>query len=502
MTQKLRYSIVFFFSVFIASAQSLTGRVTDSRTGESLPFANIIINESEYLISNEEGYFSIPEKYNDDAKVYVSCMGYIGRSLKLSQLRNQTTVRLEPGTYELKVVDVDNKPKDPYQIMAQVKKNLPQNYKTEQRSKNLQFMRKSQTIRPKVFDFEIEKSTGFTKRNLQDANKQFEKFAKELIKHPPRTYTDMLFNLYAGNDGAQSQSKLEMIKATRLTDEERVSSMEDIEEKAGKLLLKHIDTTKFYRFKSGWFGSRDTVSLNKEYNDKKKSKGSEKKDSQLTSAKTGLANFFWENNFKNKEFEFIHKSDIYEYKYEGATYMNNEDFVYIISFKPKKSRAKFKGKLYISESDFAILRADYALEEGKKLEGLNLRLILGLKFAQNHAKGTLIFRKKKSADDYYLQYASVEEGVYFYVHRPLKFIELTEKKDKDVVALDLKIEANSITKTEFLNISREDISAAQYADAREKEFQYLMLKRYDPEIWKEYSAIEPLTEMKSYQVGM
>jgi hypothetical protein len=37
---------------------------------------------------------------------------------------------------------------------------------------------------------------------------------------------------------------------------------------------------------------------------------------------------------------------------------------------------------------------------------------------------------------------------YFYVNRPLKFIEIT-KEDKDILSLDIKFEGNSTTKTEF-----------------------------------------------------
>jgi hypothetical protein len=35
-----------------------------------------------------------------------------------------------------------------------------------------------------------------------------------------------------------------------------------------------------------------------------------------------------------------------------------------------------------------------------------------------------------------MQYAAIEKGQYFYLNRPLKFIELT--REKDVLSLDLK----------------------------------------------------------------
>jgi hypothetical protein len=39
------------------------------------------------------------------------------------------------------------------------------------------------------------------------------------------------------------------------------------------------------------------------------------------------------------------------------------EFVYILSFKPRRSK-KYEGKLYVSENDYAVLRA-YTLEEGE-----------------------------------------------------------------------------------------------------------------------------------------
>jgi hypothetical protein len=41
-----------------------------------------------------------------------------------------------------------------------------------------------------------------------------------------------------------------------------------------------------------------------------------------------------------------------------------------LSFKPK-SKAKYLGKLYISETDYAVLRTEYTLDEGEKLNNFN-----------------------------------------------------------------------------------------------------------------------------------
>jgi outer membrane lipoprotein-sorting protein len=46
---------------------------------------------------------------------------------------------------------------------------------------------------------------------------------------------------------------------------------------------------------------------------------------------------------------------LYDYKYEGTTYTEDNGFAYVLTFKPKKQN-KFSGKLYVSENDYAVLQ--------------------------------------------------------------------------------------------------------------------------------------------------
>jgi hypothetical protein len=206
-----------------------------------------------------------------------------------------------------------------------------------------------------------------------------------------------------------------------------------------------------------------------------------------------------ENNVLNdKKFDFIQSPERYDYTYEGTTYTNQNEFAYILTFKPRKRKAMYVGKLYISESDYAVLRIDYILDEGEKLNNFNMKFLLGIKVSENVSKGTIIYKKRAEDDSYYTQYAASETGNYFYLNRPLKLIELA-KGEKDVLALDFKMEANTRNKTEFLNISRTEISEEAIEKVNEKDFKYINIKYYDPKIWKDYNAIEPLEEMKQFK---
>lgn len=46
----------------------------------------------------------------------------------------------------------------------------------------------------------------------------------------------------------------------------------------------------------------------------------------------------------------------------------------------------------------------------------------------------------------------------------------------------------------------QDISTSDYEALQEQEFEYQILKKYDSNIWKGYNVIEPLEEMKRFEV--
>jgi hypothetical protein len=498
------FFLLLFFQIGIA--QNIKAKIIDSATGETIPYANIKVNESESLVSNGEGYFTLSESDSrDETVLIISYLGFVSRKLAVAELKRlDYSIGLTRGIFQLDDVTVPNEKPNPYEIMANVKANLARNYKNEELpTKELLFYRKSDYFKPKLIDVEIDESTGFTKQGLSKVNTDLKAFSKKLISNPPREFTDVLCNYYTSkikkNDKIQVKSKMDVLKATKLKNEGSSTSLEELEKTAMKTMLQHLDSTKYYRFKSGFFGSRDTISLRKDFNKKKNKDNSKEQNDQLIAAKMSLKTFLLETNFlEGEKLDFIKETERYDYKYEGTTYTNENEFAYVLSFKPRRSKAKYIGKLYVSESDYAILRADYVLDEGEKVSNFNMKFLLGLKVAENVSQGTITYKKKTEGNGYYMQYAAIEKGYYFYLNRPLKFIELTSS-EKDVLSLDLKMEANSINKTEFLNMSRAKTTAAEIEKIKESNFKFTNIKSYDPTIWKDYNAIEPLQEMKQFK---
>ena len=502
MLKNLLFSLLLIGFSQISLGQ-VSAKVVDAKTGEVLPYANISIDRSQNQVSNEEGFFSIPESKPDGTTIGVSFFGYMSRELTLAQLKSAgMVVTMSPAAIELQEVQA-LKP-DPVKIMASVKANLKKNHGSmDKMRKDKIFFRTSSAFIPKDIGIEITKSTGFSKNALKEANVEISSFISRMNTKPPREYADLLVDYYSGpvvKDGKKTYlAKMDVAKATKLMDETRSVSLDDLEKKATNLFLKHLDTMKYYRIKSGWIGSRDTISLRKDFQSKKKKK-EKKENMQLTSAKGKLMSILTENNIISGEhMNFASEPELYTYTYQGATYLNEDDFAYVIDFKPRKSDAKYTGRLYISERDFAVLRADYKLAEGKKLSNVNLKLILGVKVQENLSRGTLIFSRNSIADGYMLRYASRESGQYIYVHRPIKFIELTDE-DRDVVAFDMLLEGSMNDRIEYLNIERDELSPDAFEGIAEKDFAYQRINKYDPTLWKDHASIEPMEEIKRYKL--
>ena len=75
------------------------------------------------------------------------------------------------------------------------------------------------------------------------------------------------------------------------------------------------------------------------------------------------------------------------------TLQYNDELVHIITFKPRRSKAKLQGVLNISDETYAVLKMDYKYGKGKRGEKLNLKFLLGLKYDEDLTEGTIIYAK-------------------------------------------------------------------------------------------------------------
>ncbi|MDO4929953.1 MAG: DUF5686 family protein [Bacteroidales bacterium] len=93
MKQKLILTFLGLFAVLtVVAQQRISGVVTDAKTGETLPFANIVMETGEYTRTDEQGRYSMAFRAG---KMRVSMIGYDTKTVRVS----------EAGTYNVKLTD-------------------------------------------------------------------------------------------------------------------------------------------------------------------------------------------------------------------------------------------------------------------------------------------------------------------------------------------------------------------------------------------------------------
>ncbi|TYB73176.1 carboxypeptidase-like regulatory domain-containing protein [Bizionia myxarmorum] len=492
MVSKNTFHLLHIAGLFLISSssfsQTINGKILDDANAP-IPFATIQIGEEYGVISNDEGNFTIhTSSFQPTDSVYISCMGYEKIGFQVHQFKSQKYI-LKDQVNELSEVYVTDRKLSIDSILYYVNANASKNYRLNNHAFKL-FGRRTEYVVGKMADFEIEKSSNFRKKQLEAFNRDFDALEKSLVTNKTKQYTDMVSTLYIKD---AKTAKLKVDKAVRLLDERNDQSMEKLADKGSDIVLKHLDTSKVYTVKSGWFTVSDSVSLNKK-NDKVSDS-----INAIRFVREAAFNMVKEVNpiSETLELDFLTDTRKYDYELKDLTFLDNE-IVYIISFKPRRGSANYVGTMYVSNQTFAVLRADYAFYPGREGKKLNLRLILGIKFIEKN-KARSVAYKKDSDGYYYPYYIKNEVDRYFYLNRPIKFIENGNRSNK--VSFNFKVEGTFKERTEILTLDVTELDATRFNGIQEaKTLDYETIKQYDPALWKDYNVLEPLQERKDFKV--
>ncbi|MCO4821942.1 MAG: carboxypeptidase-like regulatory domain-containing protein [Flavobacteriaceae bacterium] len=484
----LYLSIIATLAFNFIFGQNLTAKVVDENNN-AIPFATVQTGENKGVITNEEGFFTINLEDITSTQITFSCMGFTSRSLSTSEIENNSNVIiLEEFVDELGKVFLSTTTPNADNIIRKVNNNLSKNYKIENQTYRF-FHRNTAYADFNNFEAKITKASGMRKKQHEGVNNSLDDLTSNIVNSNTMYFQDYMGDLMVED---RKEAKLKILKATSLIDNSNNFSIDNVQTKAQDIILKYLDTTLTYKLKTGLIKIEDSLSLT--------SSKEEKDNEELYDVK----------NLKGETHELLHDTQTYDdsfmkkiinpelYKYEfiDVTGFNGE-LVYIIGFKPRKSKSKYAGKLYVTDESFAVIKLDYDFAKGKRGEKFNLKLLLGIKYVENIRKGTIIFEKKVDST-YAPKYINKEEGRYFYVSRPIKFIENSSAKNK--VGFNFLIEGSARTKQELFIMSKADLDKSEFTSFNEPEdIPYQKLKQYDPTIWEAYNAIEPLAEMKRFK---
>ena len=495
-------TFLIFFKIIVLQGQDIYLQIIDSITKEPIPFTTILTNFNYNTISNEEGFFRVLKSTNFSNKdsLFISCMGYNEFKELISELK-QPIIKLTEKAIKLNSIILTSQNLDGYEIIKKVKEKIDDKYLTSY-SKKKYFMRESFFQKWNQIKMEIEKSS------ITELNR---KFWDSIFKSIPKNdswHTESLGEIY-GNWSKENQ-KIEIKRAVDLADTINEKGYEQIEKKIAEILNKRTKEDSYFKFKSGIFSTKvDREELIEESID------SIKKDStiiknELEKKKIENENFY--NNRKNRisriydgiykkgfKFEFLKKSYLYEfdvisYSYEG------EKPVYKIKFKPKSSKGKYNGNVWIDSQNFSIIKIEQ--QNNKVLRDFSL---FGISFELYFHKATLVFNNF-SSEKYQLQFLESEFKFKSGINRPIKIVEKNKyvrgrRKQNELLAR-INFNLDQTSKTTLIVFDDKPINEEEYNNLEEqKRFKQDKLHSYDPNYWKDYSVIEPNQVIKSFKVN-
>jgi hypothetical protein len=483
-----KITVLFIFLLFIHSvtiSQTISGKIIHQKTQDPIKNVAVVSNIKTGTTSNILGEFSLNLK--NTATLSFSCLGYQKKTLTISQLANTNYVvtliedinQLEEIQLYISKIPLDS-------LLVKTTKSMNKNYLSETLKQEL-YAVENKKIDLKKLSLELKSSSLLSRKNKKLAEQELKEFSENIQRRKPVFTSEFKAQVYSqemyfkkGNT-TYTQLIIDSIQRYRKATISEGITVKNITKKLQLIILKYLNTDSNYKIKSGLFKVEDSLSL-KEVSKMSDSikKGNSFRNSEAINSisnSKGMGAFFKtksEKNFLNKKY--------YKHRLENNTILGSLKY-YVISFQPRKSKAKYVGKMFIDPSDFSIKKITYGYAKGKKGEHLNLKLLLGVKFSENKNHVTLFYEKNKNKK-IYTSYFHETKSNYIYINRPFKFIENTKERNK--VKFNIKLEINMIETLEVFskNTRSTPLRKMINKESLKKKTVFMTKEAYNSSHWK------------------
>ena len=500
MLKKVLFVCLFSFGNFAFLAQEILGKVYSKKTLEPIEKVAIATNLNNGAVSNSYGNFQLDLK-NSNAITF-SCLGYVPKTLSLKALKklnftvylDETVNQLAEITLLITKISLDS-------LLRKATKSMQENYISKAIQQDI-YTIENRKIEFQQLELELKSSSIMSRKNRKLAQDELEKFSIQLLRQNPKFSKEfrgkISFKKLAKNKTGELRTiqNVNTLFAHKRNTLNKDLSVNYIQENLQNIVLKHLRKDKTYKVKTGLFKIEDSLSFAKVL----KMKDSIKKNNsyqeyEITASKRNIENNGLFIKLENEENFFNQK--YYKHQLEKNEFLGTHKY-YVISFKPRKSKAKFSGKVYVNPSDFTFKKVIYSYADGKRGAHLNLKWTLGVKYAENEKNSVLFYEKEKTGKVYTSYYKNNFKN-YGYVNRSIKFTENSKEKEK--VTFNIKAEAvvsenieTLLYNTKF--VKKEAIRNYQKEDImRLKE--YISKEEYELSYWKNRSLIKKY--LKKYE---
>ena len=472
-----------------SKTSELQGLVLDKNKQVVLPFTNIVfLHKNNGTISNENGYFTVNSGLlNQTDTISIQYMGYKNFNITLADFRKNPVIYLEENIFSLNEIFVFGTEPNAEEIIENIIEQKDKNYKSLN-TKTKVFIRQRDVDDINSFSLKFKKSS------FKSINKKINKLIEKQLPKHSSSFTDFLGYLYQQEKGLDTINiKIKPIQMVALKGEEiDYTQLESIFEK----LFNNTDEKEYWKIKSGLLSTK--IEINEEDSVLADSVKLKDNEMHLYSYQYNIENAYNYITFKDEsQWEFLYKTGRYNYSIVGGTMVDGEE-VYIIDFEPDGS-GMYKGRVFVSITTNALIRADYEYAPNKS--GTNVHL-LGVAYNENKFKASIYFEKKE--DVYRLKYFSLKQGIVVGVNRDIALIKKKERflfdKKLHEYKVRLKMKQTSEQYIEMLVLDENKITTKQYKNYIPKEkMQVLYVKQFDDNLWNDFSIIAPTKQMKDYR---
>lgn len=480
--------LVFGFTAAINAQETVV--LLDQETNKGVPYANVQYGDTQGVLTNEEGAFTLPGQLDGTTNLTISSLGYTTKTLAKKEVGD--TLFLAPSSIALSEVFLSNKELNAEEIVERIMDNIDENYVTSLSKKRF-FLRSSFNDDIKKLDVALEEST------IEEIDQDFVDYTVQRIPRFVDSYREYLGDIY-GDDNDQ---KIKLIKVANLYNPTEDEALNDVTTTIERILKENLGEDTYIKVKSGLIGfKRDQEEVMNQLEPEQMSPEERAKDSiEKLERRREYANekiekafnqLFWKND---AELDVFQKTRKYNFEIEGVTQFG-EEMAYVITFSPEK-KADYAGKMYVNTNDYGVYRLEY-----HNVRELGSFKLFGVSNKNELNTGKMIF-KKNSDQKYTPQYIEFKIAHTFGVDRPFKFLIkkgswIWNKRLKEV-EVEVDAVATNSYKTQVVVYEETPISEDNYDEVKpDINFEYKEFNEFNANFWKGYNIIEPNQAIRSF----
>ncbi len=473
-------------------SQEITGKILSKNKNLPIENVSIISDLQTGTTSDANGKFTI--SVNKIKFLRFSFLGFEPKKILIDDLKKMNyTIYLSEITNQLDEVKIISYTFSLDSLLKKTNHSMNKNYYDTIIQQDM-FLMKSDEFKFKNLSIELKSNNNKAIYDQKKMQTDLNKFTQDIVKNSVEKKAEFSGTFVAKKIRFKNSKEIyhlvdfKKIEGYAIKTQNDKNSFVNVQNELQGVILRNINQKNSYKVKSGLFKVEDSLALDDKsfLNDSvKKNSFNKSQIERFKSTTENIGTFFRktdEVNYLNPKF--------YQHKLENTIVSENQK-IYVVSFSPKKSSAKYQGKMFINAADFTLSKINIGFANGKRGEHLNLKMLLGVKFEENLHDISIHYQKLDNGN-IIVSYVKEKKSKYIYANRPFKFIENSASKNK--LKFNFKSEMIHTESFEILFKNPSFLSKMEVKqkdkDFHKKRTPFLTKEEYSKTTWKNRKEIE------------